>query len=278
MSNANFMELPPKSLARVHRRWFSGTVCFIDPLAFGVVPPFFSALTQDEEEVMGAAFRPSYWAQTLAKDAKGWVEGCCLHRKVVHIYLSLYIYIFIFFFWSNSCNIFHDFQKCCVLYIKMLRFRETFTWNHTKPCTRKPRSCWTLQQWKGRTPHSQCMRMGSREDEVVDGIGLTSRHPGPSGLLKRKGELSSKEGFTNLRYLGWLTSQSTIQNPFAGCLLTFKCPTSIAKAMDLGEAHSEHGARGEFFVSRPGSLKTAVVRCTVLLDWCTSTGHIFVGS
>ena len=48
------------------------------------------------------------------------------------------------------------------------------------------------------------MRMGSREDEVVDGIGFgaTSRHPRPSGLLKRNGELSSNEGFTNLRYLG----------------------------------------------------------------------------
>ena len=91
------------------------TVCFVDPLAFGVFPPFFSALTlrQDEEEVMGAAFRPSYWAQTLAKDAEsfaheGWVEGCCVHRKVVHI-----------LFGSRSCNIFdevficfHYFQKC----------------------------------------------------------------------------------------------------------------------------------------------------------------------
>ena len=43
---------------------------------------------------MGAAFRPSYWAQTLAKDAKGWVEGCCLHRKVAHILIYIYIYIF----------------------------------------------------------------------------------------------------------------------------------------------------------------------------------------
>ena len=100
MSNANFMELPPKSLARVHRRWFSGTVCFIEPLAFGVVPPFFSALTQDEEEVMGAAFRPSYWAQTLAKDAKGWVEGVLSSQKscaYLSINICIYIYNYLYF-------------------------------------------------------------------------------------------------------------------------------------------------------------------------------------